>query len=175
MSEATAEADCQLSWRLARERQHSVPCCEGKLWATAAAGLSHGASGPSSEMPSSSALLLSTQLIMKQSARRPVPSRSPSPVRYGIQWLSGSRAWYQVSRTNTSARYSKIVTCHKSKQTEESEVRPRNTNWVSRGDTKVDMSAPRSPVLKLLLGSAFTWIYARNLTPSVAILKWWNL
>lgn len=47
----------------------------------------------------------------KQSASRQVPSRSPSPVRYGMQWSSGSRARRPPAGDRPSARCSRIVTC----------------------------------------------------------------
>ena len=33
-----------------------------------------------------------------------------------MQWSSGSRAWFHVSRTVASARYSRIVTCHEARR-----------------------------------------------------------
>ena len=86
------------------------------------------------------------------SASRPVPSRSPSPVRYGMQWSSGSRARRHASRTATSARCSRTVTCGGTGRVTAVREGPQASGWACRGAWRPGPCAsPGSPQPKARL------------------------
>ena len=81
-----------------------------------------------------------------------MPSRSPSPVRYGMQWSSGSRARRHASRTATSARCSRTVTCGGTGRVMAVREGPRSSGWACRGAWRPrPRASPGSPQPKARL------------------------